>query len=58
MTVRSWTDRVSSVFQYYDNDDDAEPTLVDSAGIEYGYCAMCEALIPLPDIRCERCDGD
>ena len=49
---------MSPVFQYYDHDDDDDPTLVDSAGNEYGYCAMCEVLIPLPARLCEKCDDD
>ena len=34
---------------YYDSEDD-EPTLVDSSGVEYGYCIKGEVTVPLSDL--------
>ena len=37
-----------SVIQYYDSEDeDDEPTLVDSSGVEYGFCIRGEITVPL-----------
>ena len=47
---------MSPVFQYYDDDDSDDPTLVDSSGNEYWYCTMCDVFIPLPDILCGKCN--
>ena len=61
---RYWTDKVSPVIKYYDSEDD-EPTLVDSEGVEYGYCIKGQTAIPLSDLtwdgvcrKCEVCDDD
>jgi hypothetical protein len=59
---RYWTDRVSPVIEYYDSDED-DPTLVDSNGVEYGYCVKGGKAVPLSNLswdgscrECEVCD--
>ena len=55
---------MSPVIEYYDSDDD-DPTLVDSEGVEYGYCIKGQTAIPLSDLswdgvsmKCEVWDDD
>ncbi len=55
---------MGSVIQYYDSDDD-EPTLVDSSGVEYGFCIKGEVTVPLSALAwdgvcrdCKDCDED
>jgi hypothetical protein len=65
MRLRYWNDKVSSVVRYYDSDeDDDDPTLVDSDGVEYGYCVKGDKAVPLSAITwdgscrdCEVCDA-
>ena len=53
-----------SVIQYYDcEDEDDEPTLVDSSGVEYGFCVKGEVTVPLSALAwdgvcrdCKDCD--
>ncbi len=65
MTLRYWTDTVGLVLEYYDDDNDDEPTLVDTDGVEYGYCIKGQTSVPLLDLtwdgvcrKCEVCDED
>ena len=53
------------VLEYYDDDNDDEPTLVDTDGVEYGYCSKGQTSVPLLDLtwdgvcrKCEVCDED
>ena len=46
----------------YDDDDDDDPTLVDSSGIEYGFCNVGTIIVPLSELGwdgvCRECVGE
>ena len=49
----------------YDDDDDDDPTIVDSSGIEHGFCNVGTKIVPLSKLgwdgvcrECAECDDD
>ena len=49
----------------YDDEDDDDPTIVDSSGTEYGFCNVGTKIVPLSELgwdgvcrECVECDED
>ena len=61
---KTMTSAKHSTFTVYDDDDD-DPTLVDSSGTEFGFCNVGAKIVPLSELgwdgvcrECVECDAD
>ena len=55
----------SRLLTYYDDEEDDNPTLCDSSGVEYGFCNVGAKMVPLTELGwdgvcsdCRECNRD